>query len=93
MCRQADRFQVNAEGVSDVVGQTPHVRYTPSTVPIAVVTFQFDPSVQLFGDLVVRWGTIALVAVIVAALVLAGVLARRSGLRADDVASRVMQWR
>jgi phosphatidylglycerol:prolipoprotein diacylglycerol transferase len=55
-------------------------------VPIAVVTFQFDPSVQLFGDVVVRWGTIALVAVIVAALVLAGVLARRVGLRADDVA-------
>ncbi|MFL5651013.1 MAG: prolipoprotein diacylglyceryl transferase family protein [Chloroflexota bacterium] len=55
-------------------------------MPIAVVTFQFDPSVQLFGDLVVRWGTIALVAVIIAALVLAGILARRAGLRADDVA-------
>jgi phosphatidylglycerol:prolipoprotein diacylglycerol transferase len=86
MCRQADTFRVNAEGVSDVMGRRPDVRYTPSTVPIAVVTFQFDPSVQLFGDLVVRWGTIALVAVIVAALVLAGVLARRGGLRADDVA-------
>jgi phosphatidylglycerol:prolipoprotein diacylglycerol transferase len=55
-------------------------------VPIAVVTFQFDPSAQLVGDLVVRWGTIALVAVIIAALVLAGVLARGGGLRADDVA-------
>jgi prolipoprotein diacylglyceryltransferase len=55
-------------------------------VPIAVLTFQFDPSAQLFGDLVVRWGTIALVAAIVAALVLAGVLARGGGLRSDDVA-------
>ncbi len=55
-------------------------------MPIAVVTFQFDPSAQLVGDLVVRWGTIALVVVIVAALVLAGVLARGGGLRADDVA-------
>jgi phosphatidylglycerol:prolipoprotein diacylglycerol transferase len=55
-------------------------------VPIAVVTFQFDPSAQLVGDLVVRWGTIALVAVIVAGLVSAGVLARGGGLRADDVA-------
>ena len=55
-------------------------------MPIAVVTFQFDPSAQLVGDLVVRWGTIALVAVIIAALVLAGVLARGGGLRADDVA-------
>lgn len=54
-------------------------------MPIAVLTFQFDPSAQLFGDLVVRWGTIALVGTIVAALVLAGVLARGGGLRPDDV--------
>ena len=54
-------------------------------MPIAVLTFQFDPSAQLFGDLVVRWGTIALVGAIVAALVLAGVLARGGGLRPDDV--------
>lgn len=53
---------------------------------IAVVTFQFDPLAHLFGDLVVRWGSIALVVVLVAALVLAGALARAGGLRADDVA-------
>ena len=41
-------------------------------MPIAVIAFDFDPSAQLVGDLVVRWGAIALVAVIVAALVLAG---------------------
>ena len=55
-------------------------------MPIAAVTFQFDPYAHLFGDLVVRWGTIALAAVIALALVLAGVRARAAGLRADDVA-------
>ena len=30
------------------------------TVPIAVILFEFDPYAQLFGDLAVRWGTIAL---------------------------------
>jgi phosphatidylglycerol:prolipoprotein diacylglycerol transferase len=48
--------------------------------------FQFDPFAHLFGDVTVRWGTIALTAVIVAALVLAGLLARAAGLRSDDVA-------
>ena len=74
-----------------MAGTRPHQAGRPtfdtlvSTVPIAVVLFQFDPSVQLFGDLVVRWGTVALVVAIVAALVLAGVLARGGGLRPDDV--------
>jgi len=55
-------------------------------VPIAVVTFDFDPNLQLFGDLTVRWGSVALVGAIVAALILAGLLARAGGLRPDDVA-------
>ena len=55
-------------------------------MPIAVLIFQFDPSAQSFGDLVVRWGTVALFGAIVAALILAGVLARGGGLRPDDVA-------
>jgi phosphatidylglycerol:prolipoprotein diacylglycerol transferase len=50
------------------------------------VTFQFDPFAHLFGDVTIRWSTIALVVVIVAALALAGLLARTAGLRADDVA-------
>ena len=54
-------------------------------MPIAVLTFQFDPFAHLFGDLTVRWGAIALVVVIVAALILAGILARAGGLRPDDV--------
>ncbi len=57
-----------------------------ATVPIAVLTFQFDPYTELFGGLMVRWGTLALIAVIVTALILAGILARSGGLRADDVA-------
>jgi phosphatidylglycerol:prolipoprotein diacylglycerol transferase len=55
-------------------------------VPIAIVTFQFDPYAHLPADLDVRWAAIALTAVIVAALVLAGLLARAGGLRPDDVA-------
>ena len=54
-------------------------------MPIAVIVFDFDPYAQLFGDLTVRWGAIALAGVIAAALVLAGILARAAGLRADDV--------
>ena len=27
-----------------------------ATVPIAVMTFQFDPYTELFGGLMVRWG-------------------------------------
>jgi phosphatidylglycerol:prolipoprotein diacylglycerol transferase len=55
-------------------------------VPITVVIFDFDPTVQLFGDLAVRWGSVALVAVLVAALAVAGLLARADDLRPDDVA-------
>ena len=56
------------------------------TVPIAVLTFQFDPIAQPFGDLAVRWGVLALAGVLIASLVLAGLLARSAGLRADDLA-------
>ncbi|MEA2630400.1 MAG: phosphatidylglycerol---prolipoprotein diacylglyceryl transferase [Chloroflexota bacterium] len=55
-------------------------------MPIAVVTFRFDPYAHLFGDVIVRWATIALVLVIVASLVLAGLLARAASLRPDDIA-------
>ena len=54
-------------------------------MPIAVIRFTFDPYAQLFGDLTVRWGALALAAVIVAALLSAGLLARAGGLRTDDV--------
>jgi prolipoprotein diacylglyceryltransferase len=55
-------------------------------VPISVVFFQFDPLAHLPGDLTVRWSVIALVAVVVASLGLAGILARAGGVRPDDVA-------
>ena len=56
-----------------------------ATVPIAVILFDFDPYTRLFADLTVSWGAIALAGVIAAALLLAGILARAAGLRADDV--------
>ena len=55
-------------------------------MPIAVITFDFDPTVQLLGDLTVRWGSIALVGVLIGALVVAGLMARAGDLRPDDVA-------
>ena len=53
---------------------------------IAVLTFQFDPIAYPFGGLAVRWGILALAGVLIAALVLAGLLGRSAGLRADDLA-------
>jgi prolipoprotein diacylglyceryltransferase len=54
-------------------------------VPIAVIAFDFDPLLRLADALVVRWQTIALAMVIAAALMVAGVMARRSSLRPDDL--------
>ena len=56
-------------------------------MPIAVITFSFDPLVQLPGDLVVRWQTIGLAAIVLAALLVAARLATRNDLRADDLLS------
>ena len=56
-------------------------------MPIAVLTFGFDPVAHLLGgDLAVRWGVLALAGVLIASLVLAGLLARVAGLRSDDLA-------
>jgi prolipoprotein diacylglyceryltransferase len=54
-------------------------------VPIAVIAFDFDPLVHLGADLTVRWQTIALAVVVMVCLAGAGVMARRNGLRADDL--------
>ncbi|HEY3164760.1 MAG TPA: prolipoprotein diacylglyceryl transferase family protein [Candidatus Limnocylindrales bacterium] len=53
-------------------------------MPTAVLAFDFDPLLHL-GDGAVRWETVAIAATIFAAVVLAGVGARRSGLRVDDL--------
>jgi prolipoprotein diacylglyceryltransferase len=58
---------------------------TLPNVPIAVVEFTFDPLVRLLDDLVVRWSTLALAAVIAVTLVILAVIARRDRLRADDL--------
>jgi prolipoprotein diacylglyceryltransferase len=58
--------------------------YTP-TVPIALIAFDFDPLIRLADGLTLRWQTVALATVVAVCLLTAGVLARRSGLRADDL--------
>jgi prolipoprotein diacylglyceryltransferase len=63
------------------------VRYTRGTVPIATITFGFDPIIRLGPDLAVRWQTLALAAVVFVVLGWSGVVARRVGLRADDLLS------
>lgn len=55
-------------------------------MPIAVLTFGFDPIAHPFGELAVRWGVLALAGALIASLLLAGLLARGAGLRADDLA-------
>ncbi|MDO8483655.1 MAG: prolipoprotein diacylglyceryl transferase [Candidatus Limnocylindrales bacterium] len=54
-------------------------------MPTAIIAFDFDPLLRLADGLVVRWQTVALVAIIAAALVIAGLIARREGLRPDDL--------
>jgi phosphatidylglycerol:prolipoprotein diacylglycerol transferase len=54
-------------------------------VPIAAITFEFDPVLRLADGLAVRWYLVALVAIITVGLVAAGLIARRDGLRADDL--------
>jgi prolipoprotein diacylglyceryltransferase len=54
-------------------------------VPIAVIAFDFDPLIRLTADLVVRWQTLALAAVIAACLIAAGWRTRGAELRADDL--------
>jgi prolipoprotein diacylglyceryltransferase len=60
-------------------------RYTSEIVPTALITFDFDPLLHLVGGLVVRWQAVAIAGVLVAALIVAGLMARRAGLRSDDL--------
>ena len=59
--------------------------YTSATVPIANIAFDFDPLLRLADGLTVRWQTVALATVVALCLMAAGVLARRAGLRPDDL--------
>jgi prolipoprotein diacylglyceryltransferase len=59
--------------------------YTSATVPIATIAFDFDPLIRLADGLTVRWQTIALALLVTLCLATAGVIARRSGLRPDDL--------
>ena len=53
-------------------------------MPTAVLAFDFDPWLHL-GDGAVRWETVAIAVAIFLSVVLAGVAARSSGLRVDDL--------
>jgi prolipoprotein diacylglyceryltransferase len=53
-------------------------------VPTAVLAFDFDPLLRI-GDSVVRWETVGIAAAVFAAIVVAGVGARRRDLRVDDL--------
>ena len=53
-------------------------------MPIAVITFDFDP-VLVLGDVTIRWQTVALAATIFVTLCIAAAFARRTRLRADDL--------
>jgi prolipoprotein diacylglyceryltransferase len=83
MCRPADRTLAGQ-------GPKPGVRYTRRTVPIATITFGFDPIIRLGPELAVRWQTVALAAVIALVLAWSGIVARRIGLRPDDLLSIVI---
>ena len=54
-------------------------------MPTAVIAFDFDPLVQLTANVVVRWQTLALALAVLLCLATAAVLARRQGLRSDDL--------
>ena len=54
-------------------------------MPLAVIEFDFDPVLRLGAGIAVRWQTVALAGVIAVALVIAAVIGRRRGLRADDL--------
>jgi phosphatidylglycerol---prolipoprotein diacylglyceryl transferase len=54
-------------------------------VPIAALTFEFDPLLRLSESLAVRWETVALVAIVAVGLIVTGLIARREGLRPDDL--------
>lgn len=54
-------------------------------MPIASILFDFDPLLRLSDGIAIRWQTVVLVAVIAVGLLICGLIARREGLRADDL--------
>ena len=83
--RRGDRRSDTPGVVQPTLGRPVRVEYTAGTVPIAVIAFDFDPLVRILDDVVVRWQTLALAAVIAACLAVTGLMARRAGLRGDDL--------
>jgi phosphatidylglycerol---prolipoprotein diacylglyceryl transferase len=54
-------------------------------VPIAFIALDFDPVLRLADGVAIRWQIVALVAIVTAGLIVTGLIARRNGLRADDL--------
>ena len=54
-------------------------------MPIAFIALDFDPVLRLADGVAIRWQIIALVAIVAACLIVTGLIARRNGLRADDL--------
>jgi prolipoprotein diacylglyceryltransferase len=54
-------------------------------VPIAFIALDFDPVLRLADGVAIRWQIVALVAIVAAGLIVTGLIARRNGLRADDL--------
>lgn len=69
------------------VSASRHLRrlYTGATVPIALLTFDFDPILRLGDGFVVRWWTVTLATLILVVLAAAGVAARRAALAPEDL--------
>ena len=90
MCRPVDTWRVNVSrrrraGLpSSIRERLAGAATLTRIVPTAVLAFDFDPWLHL-GDGAVRWETVAVAVAIFLSIVLAGVAARASGLRVDDL--------
>ena len=97
MCRPADTRRLNVRprgrfAFGAPLARTPRARPgrrvpaspTLTTVPTAVLAFDFDPLLHL-GDGAVRWETVAIAAAIFASIALAGLSAVAAGMRVDDL--------
>jgi phosphatidylglycerol---prolipoprotein diacylglyceryl transferase len=87
MCRPVDIWDVNVRlGAAHgrPAGRLARAGTLTRIVPTAVLAFDFDPWLHL-GDGAVRWETVAVALAIFLSVVVAGIAARSSGLRVDDL--------
>ena len=89
--RPPGRDYTTADGRADASPADRGLRGRPAVIALAVITFRFDPVLEI-GGWQVRWETVALTAVVFLALLVAAWFASRSGrrtglepLRLDDL--------